>query len=117
MQIHAKTQKIGPIPFGERPGPEPYNASEVITLADSRFLFCDNNVNDALFEFRLAKDGSMSCPIIRRPIRGLEPGSIDDMEGIELVKQGGHRFLFATSSFCLKKRRKPHKKKHKRGKV
>ncbi len=116
-EIHAKTKKIRPIPFGERPGPEPYNASEVIAIGDSRFLFCDNNVSDALFEFRLAKDGSMACPIIRRPLEGIEPGAIDDIEGLELVKAGGHRFIFATASLCLKQRKRHHRKKIKRGKV
>ena len=47
------TGKIKPIPFGRRPGREPYNASEVVAIGDSRFLFCDNNVSDALFEFRV----------------------------------------------------------------
>jgi Protein of unknown function (DUF3616) len=112
----ANLKKIWPIPFGERSGHEPYNASEVIALADSRFLFCDNNVGDALFEFRLAKDGSMACPLIRHPIGGIKPGDIDDIEGIELVRAAGHKFIFATSSLCLKKRKNPHKKKHKRGK-
>jgi hypothetical protein len=117
MRVQAKMKKLRPIPFGERPGPEPYNASEVIAIADSRFLFCDNNVCDALFELRLAKDGGMACPLIRRPIEGIEPGAIDDIEGIELVKTAGRRFLFATSSLSLKRRKKHHGKKSKRGKV
>jgi Protein of unknown function (DUF3616) len=116
-EVQAKIKKIRPIPFGERPGPEPYNASEIIAIADSRFLFCDNNVCDALFELRLAKDGSMACPLIRRPIEGLDPSAIDDIEGIELVKAAGRRFLFATSSLSLKRRKRYHKKKSKRGKV
>jgi hypothetical protein len=115
--VHQKLKKIRPIPFGERPGPEPYNASEVIALADSRFLFCDNNVSDALFELRLARDGSVACPLVRCPIEGLEPGAIDDIEGIELVRAAGRRFLFATSSLSLKKRNGNHRKKSKRGKV
>jgi hypothetical protein len=45
-----KEQVIRPIYFEERPGELPYNASEVIALEDSRFLFCDNNISDALFE-------------------------------------------------------------------
>jgi hypothetical protein len=46
-------RRLKSLAFGERPGDEPYNASEVLALSDSRFLFCDNNVSDALFEFRL----------------------------------------------------------------
>src|SRR5262249_12168855 len=116
-KVETKTQQIKPIPFDERPGRDPFNASEIISIADSRFLFCDNNVGDALFELRLAKDGSMSCPLIRWSINGIAAGAIDDLEGIELVKAAGRKFLFATSSLCLKKRRKPHRKKHKRGRV
>jgi hypothetical protein len=115
--VHQKLKKLRPIYFGERPGPEPYNASEVIAIADSRFLFCDNNVSDALFELRLARDGSMACPLVRRPIEGIDPGAIDDIEGIELVKAAGRRFLFATSSLSLKKRKRRHRKKGKCGKV
>jgi hypothetical protein len=113
----SKPRKLRPIPFGERPGKEAYNASEVVALADSRFLFCDNNVNDALFELRLAPDGSMDCPLVRRPIRGTEPGTIDDMEGLELVTLAGRTYVFATSSFSLKRRKRHHKKKGKRGKL
>jgi hypothetical protein len=112
----SKPRKLRPIPFGERPGKEPYNASEVVALSDSRFLFCDNNVNDAFFELRLAPDGSMASPLVRRAIKGIEPGAIDDMEGMELVTVNGRTFLFATSSLSLKRRKKHHKKKAKRGK-
>jgi hypothetical protein len=52
-----KSPSIKPIAFGERPGPEPYNASEIVAIGDSRFLFCDNNIGDALLELRLAADG------------------------------------------------------------
>jgi hypothetical protein len=38
---------IAPIPFGETNGREVYNASDIIPVADSRFLFCDNNTDDA----------------------------------------------------------------------
>ena len=107
---------IRSIPFGERPGEEPYNASEVVFLDDSRFLFCDNNVGDALFELRLAPDGGMAGPLLRRPIRDIEPGAIDDLEGIELVTTGRRTFLFATSSLSLKKRKRHHANGQRRGK-
>jgi len=109
--------KIRPISFGERPGPEPYNASEVIALADSRFLFCDNNVSDALLEFRLDAKGALDGPIRRRTIEGLAPGAIDDIEGLEVVARAGRQFIFATSSLCLRARKKRRRKKSKRGKV
>src|SRR5262245_19269431 len=56
---------ITPIPFGELNEGLEYNASDVIALADSRFLFCDNNTNDALFELDLTPDGQMKGPLIR----------------------------------------------------
>ncbi len=109
-------RKLKPNPFGERPGDEPYNASEVLALADSRFMFCDNNVSDALFEFEVAGNGTLRRRIARRPIEGLPPGVIDDIEGIEKVVAAGRTFIFGTSSLCLKTRKGKHPKK-KRGKV
>jgi hypothetical protein len=111
-----KKQRIRPISFGEQPGPEPHNASEVVAIDDSRFLFCDNNIGDGLFELRLAGDGSMACPLIRHPIRGIEPGSMDDLEGLTQATDGGSRFLFASPSFSLKRRKGRHRKKSRRGK-
>lgn len=113
-----KPKAIRPVPFGERPGAEgePYNASEVVAVGDSRFLFCDNNVGDALFELRLTPEGQMACPLIRRPLAGLAAGSLDDLEGMALVEDGGRRFIFAVPSLSLKQRRKRRKKKSERGK-
>ena len=102
--------------MANRPGPEPYNASEVVALEDSRFLFCDNNVSGALFEFRLGREGELHGQIVRRRIEGLAPGVIDDIEGIEIVRAAGRTFIFGTSSLCLKTRKGRHRKK-KRGKV
>src|SRR5215510_11862035 len=65
---------ITPIPFGEMNGREVYNASDIIPIADSRFLFCDNNTDDALFELDLTPDGRKKGPLIRRPLRGLVDG-------------------------------------------
>src|SRR5262245_56084029 len=59
-------QIITPIPFGELNGDDVYNASGVVPLADSRFLFCDNNSNDALFELDLDAEGQRKGPLIRR---------------------------------------------------
>jgi hypothetical protein len=109
-------RKIKPIPFGGRSGPEPYNASEVLALTDSTFLFCDNNVSGALFEFRLKRNGALAGRIRRRRITGVPKGTIDDIEGIEIVKAGRRTYIFATSSLCLKIRKGNHPKK-KRGKV
>src|SRR5262245_730282 len=110
-----KKPSIKPIAF-ERPGDEPINASEIVAVDDSRFLFCDNNVGDALFELRLASDGTMACPLIRRPIEGIDPGSVDDLEGLTAVRTNGGSLIMAIPSLSLKQRKKRHKKKSKRGK-
>ncbi|HKA19031.1 MAG TPA: DUF3616 domain-containing protein [Blastocatellia bacterium] len=112
-----KKQMIKPIPFGERPGPEPYNASELVTIEDSRFLFCDNNIGNALFELRLTSDARMACPLIRHQIEGID-GSLDDLEGLAICESGNQQFIFALPSQSLKKRKKwQHRKRSKRGKV
>jgi hypothetical protein len=94
---------ITPTPFGEMNGDDVYNASGVVPLADSRFLFCDNNANDSLFELILAEDGQRKGPLIRRPLQGLPPDAIDDMEAMTIAEEKGRRFIFATSSLCAKK--------------
>ena len=111
-----KHPSIKPIAFGERPGPEPYNASEIVAIDDSKFLFCDNNIGDALFELRLAADGKMAGPLIRRPIRGIEPGTVDDLEGMTHVRTEGRSLIVAMPSLSLKQRKRRHQKKSKRGK-
>jgi hypothetical protein len=75
----------------------------VVSLADSRFLFCDNNVNDALIEIDLAEDGRKKGPLIRRPLQGLAPDAIDDMEAMTLAEEKGRRFIFVASSLYVKK--------------
>ena len=110
-------QLVKPIAFGERPGSEPYNASEIVLIADSRFLFCDNNISDALFELRLNPDAQMACPLIRRPIDGISVDQVDDLEGMAMVETGDRRFIIALPSLSLKKRNRERKKRNKRGKV
>jgi len=97
-QAPAGPLMISPIPFGEMNGGEVYNASDIVPLADSRFLFCDNNTNDALFELDLTPDGRKKRPLIRRPLRGLAGGVASEMEDMALVEEGGRRYLFLTSS-------------------
>src|SRR5215510_14809272 len=93
---------ITPIPFGELNGGEDYNASGVVPLADSRFLFCDNHVANALYELDLTPDGQKQGGLIRRPLQGLGGDSIDDLEGMTLAEESGRQFVFITSSLCLK---------------
>ena len=46
-------------PSGEH-GADADPVTEVVALADSRFLFCDNNISDSLFEMRLKKTGALA---------------------------------------------------------
>lgn len=89
---------IDSIPFGEMNGMEEYNASDIVPLADSRFLFCDNNTDDALFELDLTADGRKKGTLIRRSLRGLDAGVAHDLEDMALVEEGGRRYVFLTSS-------------------
>jgi hypothetical protein len=93
---------IAPIPFGEMNGRKEYNASDIVPLADSRFLFCDNNADDALFELDLTPDGRKKGPLIRRPLRGLAAGAAHDLEDMALVEEVGHRYVFLTSSMRVR---------------
>jgi hypothetical protein len=94
---------INSIPFGEVNGREEYNASDIIPIADSRFLFCDNNTNDALFELDLTPDGRKKGPLIRRPLQGLAAGAANDIEDMALVEEGGRRYVFLTSSMRVRR--------------
>ncbi len=95
--------KIDSIRFGEMNDGEEYNASDIVQLADSRFLFCDNNTNDALFELDLTPEGRKRGRLIRRPLQGIAPDAVDDIEDMALVEDGGRRYLFITSSMHVKK--------------
>jgi hypothetical protein len=97
---------IDSTPFDEMNGKDEFNASDIVPLADSRFLICDNNTNDALFELTLTPDGQKKGPLIRRPLQGLAPGAVDDLEGMTLVEENGRRYVFVTSSMYVKKAKK-----------
>src|SRR5215813_10611291 len=99
----AGVRLITPIPFGELNGGEDYNASGVVPLGDSRFLFCDNHASDALYELDLTSDGQKQGKLIRRPLQGLADDSIADLEGMTLAEEAGGQFVFVASSLCLKK--------------
>ena len=107
----ARNAVIAQIPFGELNGAKEYNASGVVALADSRFLFCDNNVGDALYELDLTPEGQKKGTLIRRPLQGLTATAIDDLEGMTLAEENGRRFIFATSSLFVKKAEKEQKGK------
>jgi hypothetical protein len=94
---------IDSVPFGELNGKKEYNASGVIQLSDSRFLFCDNNTGDKLFELQLTPDGRQKDRLIPRPLQGIAPDQIDDLEDLTLVQEDGRRYVFIVSSLYVKK--------------
>lgn len=109
------TDLIQASPFEERNGKRPHNASEVVALADSRFLFCDNNIADTLFEIRLKKDGTLAGRLILHQITGISPRFLDDFESMAVAKDGSTDYVIVATSFGLKAR-SAGSKKGRRGK-
>jgi hypothetical protein len=91
---------VSAVGFGEHHGVEPYNASGIVQLADSKFLFVDNNSDDALFELDLAPDGSKAGPLVKRPLNIAGGATIGDMEGLTAAEGAGGKYLIATSSLA-----------------
>ena len=108
---------IESIPFDDAPpdGEERFNASDIIPLSDSRFLFCDNNVGDAMYELRLTSEGKKKGPLIRKQIEGIEFGVVDDLESIALAENEDARFIFALCSLSIKAKKKANDFKVKKG--
>lgn len=102
----AQSHVVTPVPFRERNGKDVFNASGIVALGDSHFVFVDNNTNDALLELRLTADGQQAAPIARLPLRGLSPGTVDDIEDLALAEIDGRRFIFATPSLSMKSGKK-----------
>ena len=93
---------VAPIEFAEKNGKDVYNASGIVPVGDSRFIFVDNNTNDALLELQLTPDGQAAKPITRLPLQGLPEKSVDDIEDLALAEIGGRRYIFATPSLSIK---------------
>ena len=91
--------KIHSVALGEREPGVPYNASGIVEIADGRFLFCDNKDPGALFEIRLDAEGNRVGFVVRRPLKGVDPGAIGDVEGMTTVRLRDETFVVATSSF------------------
>src|SRR5262245_61042407 len=113
----AQHPRLNPSAFGERPGPEPSNASAMVALDDATWLLCDPNVGDALFALRLAADGPLAGPLLRRPLSGLAPGRVDDLAGMTPVPLAGGSLLLVMPSRSLPPSKRRHPKKRKRGKA
>lgn len=96
---------IKSIPFDGRPqGEDCFNASGIVALDDSLFLFCDNNIPDALFELRIIGPKKKKHSIERRAFKGIDLKNANDFEGLALAEDGKQKFVFATTSLSMKKR-------------
>ena len=118
MQAKEAVADEGPIaasPFAEQPGKQPHNASEVVALDDSRFLFCDNNISDALFEMRFDARGLLHGHLIRHTIGGVSPDFYDDFESMAVAQAGGRNYLILATSFSLKIKDRTARRKSQRG--
>ena len=102
-------------PFSERNGKRPHNASEVVAIGDSRFLFCDNNISDSLFEMRLNRNGSLATPLVRHHITGVSPRYFDDFESMAVATEGNTHYIVVATSFSLRVRRPNARRKSERG--
>jgi uncharacterized protein DUF3616 len=89
-------------PFPDRNGGRPFNASGVVPVGPSRFVFIDNLDPTALFELTLDSDGTQRGAITRRPIAGLDAGALSDPEGIARIDEGGDIHLVIASSLCVR---------------
>jgi hypothetical protein len=87
------------IPFGETNNGKPFNASGIVSIGDGKFLFCDNKNRQELLELHLDEQGKKVGSIVRRPLSGVDPSAIRDLEGLTLVEHNGDRFIVAMSSF------------------
>lgn len=98
----AEAGVIAPIEFVERNGKDVYNASGIVPVGDSKFIFVDNNTNHALLSLELTSDGKAAGPIGVLPLNGLPEDSIDDIEDLALAELNGGRFIFAAPSLSIK---------------
>ena len=107
---------ITALPFPRKDDRTPHNASEVVALADSRFLFCDNDITDALFEMRLTRTGELSGRLIRHAISGVSTRYFDDFESMAIIGGGEQYRIVIATSFSLKIRDAHARKKSRRAK-
>ncbi len=98
-------RKVKSIPFREKNGELPFNASGVVQVGPGRFLFIDNHDSSAFFEFTL--DDIEIDRIRRRRLVGAAEGQFSDLEGLTRVDLDGETFLIAASSLCAECAKRP----------
>lgn len=107
--------KVKAIPFPEKAGEDVFNASELVPIADGRFIFCDNNLNTELLSMQIDSTGTLVGTLQRLKIRNLPDGAIDDMEGMTIVEGETGKTIYVSTSMSLKKGNIKAKKRSKRG--
>jgi Protein of unknown function (DUF3616) len=111
MPKSEENKTIKSIRFEDRPAKgEDFNASDIVALADSTFLFCDNNISDALFELRITGPKKKKHSIVKRAIQGMNSKNVDDLEGLALAVDGNQKFIFAITSLSKRKKNKSEEK-------
>lgn len=93
--------KVRPIPFPEKNGTVPFNASGVVRVGARHFVFVDNKDPGALFE--LAFDARVTTVerIHRRRLAGLDDHALCDPEGLTRADVAGETVLVVASSLCV----------------
>ena len=77
------------------------NASGVVPVGPSRFVFIDNRNHTELLELVLNPDGTQRGPLKRRRMTGLNHGSLSDPEGLTRIDVNGAVDLIVASSLSI----------------
>jgi hypothetical protein len=88
--------------FANTNGSGVLNASGVVPVGPTRFVFIDNNNPSVLFELNLNPDGTQRGPIARWPMVGLAGIDLSDPEGIARIDVDGAVDLIVASSLSVK---------------
>ena len=94
---------VSTTPFPKPKRGEAFNASGVVPVGLTRFVFIDNRDPDALFELNLDRDGAQDGPVVRRPIVGLPAGALSDPEGLARIDVRDEIDLVVVSSLCFRR--------------
>jgi hypothetical protein len=78
-----------------------FNASGVVPVGPTRFVFIDNRDPLALFELQLKSDGTQRGKVKRRPIVGVAKDALSDPEGLALIEVNGAIDLVIASSLSV----------------
>ena len=89
-------------PLAHQNGKTTFNASGVVPVTSSRFVFIDNADPWGLYELNLNPDGTQHGPTVKRRMVGLGAGDLADPEGIARIDTGGGVELIVASSLCVR---------------